>query len=233
MSLKEMGEYLKKLREQKGLSTREVYELAKVSNSYLSLVENGHRRASAVVLKKLAPVYGVDYLDLYVKAGYADLAEYEKNNNKSDNISDQLKNIGTIYMSNTDLVKIPLLGTVKAGYDYMAQENWTGYVDVEKDIVKDGQEYFALKVHGDSMSPTLIEDDIVIIKKQNDFDNGDIVVAIINGDEATIKKGKKSETSVTLQPLNTAYDPLVFTYDEMKTIPVTIVGIVKQLKREF
>lgn len=79
MSLKEMGAYLKKLREEKGLSTREVYELAKVSNSYLSLVENGHRRASAVVLKKLAPVYNVDYLDLYVKAGYADLAEYEKN----------------------------------------------------------------------------------------------------------------------------------------------------------
>ena len=53
MSLEEMGSYLKKLRENKGLSTREVYELAKVSNSYLSLVENGHRRASAIVLKKL------------------------------------------------------------------------------------------------------------------------------------------------------------------------------------
>ena len=74
---------LKKLRENKGLSTREVYELAKVSNSYLSLVENGHRRASAVVLKKLASVYGVSYLDLYVKAGYADLAEYEKNKNSN------------------------------------------------------------------------------------------------------------------------------------------------------
>lgn len=81
MSLKEMGSYLKKLRENKGLSTREVYELAKVSNSYLSLVENGHRRASAIVLKKLAPVYGVNYLDLYIKAGYADLAEDEKKNN--------------------------------------------------------------------------------------------------------------------------------------------------------
>lgn len=83
MSLKELGTYLKKLREEKGLSTREVYELANVSNSYLSLVENGKRRPSAVVLKKLAPVYGVDYLDLYVKAGYADLAEYEKNNFKN------------------------------------------------------------------------------------------------------------------------------------------------------
>ena len=83
MSPKEMGSYLKRLRENKGLSTREVYELAKVSNSYLSLVENGHRRASAVVLKKLASVYGVSYLDLYVKAGYADLAEYEKNKNSN------------------------------------------------------------------------------------------------------------------------------------------------------
>lgn len=151
----------------------------------------------------------------------------------SDKISEQLKNIGAMYISNTNLVKIPILGTVKAGYDYMAQENWTGYVDAEKDIIKDGCEYFALKIIGDSMSPVLLEDDIVIIKKQDDFENGDIVVAIINGDEATIKKGKKSEAGILFQPLNNAYEPLIFTYDEMKSIPVTIVGIVKQLKREF
>ena len=221
MSLKEMGEYLKNLREQKQLSTREVYNLAKVSNSYLSLVENGHRRASAVVLKKLAPVYGVDYLDLYVKAGYADLAEYEKNNiSKTDEFGNPV-------------TSIPILGTVKAGYDYLAQENWIGTIDVETSLVGNGKDFIALKVHGDSMSPFLIEDDIVIIKKQNDFETGDIVVAIVNGDEATIKKGKKSDNSILLQPLNTNYEPLIFTYDEMKTIPVTIVGIVKQLKREF
>ena len=83
------------------------------------------------------------------------------------------------------------------------------------------------------MFPVLIEDDIVIIKKQDDFESGDLVVAIINGDEATIKKGKKSDSSILLQPLNTDYEPLIFTYNEIKTIPVTIVGIVKQLKREF
>lgn len=83
------------------------------------------------------------------------------------------------------------------------------------------------------MSPVFVENDIVIIKKQNDFENGDIVVAIVNGDEATIKKGKKSENSILLQPLNPNYEPLIFTYDEMKTIPVIIVGIVKQLKRDF
>ena len=83
------------------------------------------------------------------------------------------------------------------------------------------------------MYPVLIEDDIVIVKKQDDFETGDLVVAIVNGDEATIKKGKKSDNSILLQPLNTKYEPLIFTYDEMKTIPVTIVGIVKQLKRDF
>ena len=130
------------------------------------------------------------------------------------------------------VVSIPVLGIVKAGYDYLAQENWIGTVDVDKKLADSG-ELFALKVHGNSMFPTLIEDDIVIIKKQDDFENGDIVVAIINGDEATIKKGKKSDTSILLQPLNNDYEPLIFTYDEMKSIPVTIIGVVKQLKREF
>lgn len=129
--------------------------------------------------------------------------------------------------------EVPLLGTVKAGYDYLAQENWIGTIDVDASLVKDGSEYFALKVHGDSMSPVLVENDIVIVKKQDDFETGDIVVAIINGDEATIKKGKKTDNSILLQPLNNNYEPLIFTNDEMKTIPVKIIGIVKQLKRDF
>ncbi len=165
-------------------------------------------------------------------ANYFDIKKSDLVEDK-DKLYNQLKNIGTMYVSNTDMVKIPILGVVKAGYDYLAQENWIGSVDVEKNIVSDGSEYFALKVVGDSMSPVLVQDDIVVIKKQNDFENGDIVVAIVNGNEATIKKGKKTDSSITLQPLNPSYDPLVFTYDEVKTIPVTIVGIVKQLKREF
>lgn len=131
------------------------------------------------------------------------------------------------------VVSIPILGTVKAGYDYMAQENWQGMIDVDKDLVKDGSTYIALKVKGDSMFPVLIEDDILIIRKQEDFETGDLVVAIINGDESTIKKGKKTENSILLQPFNSNYEPLIFTYDEMKTIPVSIIGVVKQLKREF
>ena len=147
--------------------------------------------------------------------------------------SDLVENKEKLDKLGNPVTSIPILGTVKAGYDYLAQENWIGTIDVETSLVGNGKDFIALKVHGDSMSPVLIEDDIVIIKRQNDFETGDIVVAIINGDEATIKKGKKSDNSILLQPFNTNYEPLIFTYNEMKNIPVTIVGIVKQLKREF
>lgn len=221
LSKEDLGKYLKKLRNNKYLSLREVNHITDISYSHLNMIENGKRNVTPALLRVLADLYCVDYLDLYEKAGYIDLIEDEKKNKyKIDKLGNHV-------------TSIPILGTVKAGYDYLAQENWVGTIDVETSLVGNGDEYFALKVHGDSMSPVLIEDDIVIIKKQNDFENGDIVVAIINGNEATIKKGKKSDNSILLQPLNTNYEPLIFTYDEMKSIPVTIVGIVKQLKREF
>lgn len=131
------------------------------------------------------------------------------------------------------VVDIPLLGSVKAGYDYLAQENRIGTVKVETSLVEDGSDFFALKVKGDSMSPIFIEGDIVIVKKQNDCENNQIAIVIVNGDEGTIKKVRKTEQGIILKPLNPTYDPLIFTNQEIEEIPITIVGIVKQLKREF
>lgn len=204
-----MGERLKELRLEKGATQEEVGNVINVAKATImkyekGLVENLKRSS----IEKLAKYFNV-------APSYLMCMEDEK--------TDELGN---------PVVTIPILGVVKAGYDYLAQENWIGNVDVDKKLA-DGNELFALKVKGDSMFPVLVEDDIVIIKKQDDFETGDIVVAIINGDEATIKKGKKTNNGILLQPLNTDYDPLVFTYDEMKSIPVSIIGIVKQLKREF
>lgn len=206
----DMGERLKELRLKKGATQEEVGKVINVTKPTImkyekGLVENLKRSS----IEKLAKYFEVapSYLMCL-----------------DENKTDRLGN---------PVTSIPILGTVKAGYDYLAQENWIGTIDIETSLVGNGDEYFALKVHGDSMFPVLIENDIVIIKKQNDFENGDIVVAIINGDEATIKKGKKSDSSILLQPLNSAYEPLIFTKDEAKTIPVAIIGVVKQLKREF
>lgn len=145
-----------------------------------------------------------------------------------------LKKIGAIPLSqNPNIVKIPILGTVKAGYDYLAQENIIGNIDVETSLVGDGSEYFALRVKGDSMSPIFIEGDTVIIRKQNDCENNEIAIVIVNGDEGTIKKVRKTEQGIILQPLNPAYTPMIFTNEEINSLPIAIIGIVKQLKREF
>lgn len=153
--------------------------------------------------------------------------------NDTDTDKDLLKKIGAIPLSGENMVKIPILGTVKAGYDYLAEENIIGTIKVNMDLVKDGSEYFALKVKGDSMQPVLYEDDVVIIKRQNDCEDGQIAVVLINGDEATIKRVKKSSNGIWLQPFNNNYEPLVFTNDEIENIPVKIIGVVKQLQREF
>ena len=219
LSKEDLGKYLRQLRELKGLSLREVDRLSDISYTHLNMIENGKRNVTPALLRNLAQLYNVNYLDLYEKAGYIDLIEDEKN-------------IKTDILGNP-VVPIPLVGTVKAGYNYLAQENWIGTVDVETSLVGDGKDYFALKVKGDSMAPVFIEDDIVIIKKQNDCENNEFAVVIINGDEGTLKKIKKTDNGIILQPLNPAYGPVMYTKEEMETIPIIIVGVVKQLKREF
>lgn len=82
----ELGLYLKTIREQLGYSIYDVNKLCHISPSYLSLMENGKRSPSAIILKKLAPIYNLDYIELYEKAGYIDLAESEKISKRTNNI---------------------------------------------------------------------------------------------------------------------------------------------------
>jgi len=140
------------------------------------------------------------------------------------------------------VVSIPLLGTVKAGYDYLAQENWEGTVEIKEELAKTG-EFFALKIKGDSMFETLWENDIVAVKKQDFANDGDIAVIHINGDEATVKKIRILDNGIKLIPLNRRINPetqepyfedMFFSKEDIETKPVKIIGVVKQLvERNF
>ena len=220
-----IGEIIKQYRTKNNLSQRAFAARTSLSPSYINTLEK-------IYNPKTGKPYSVT-TDVAIELANAMFISIEDLLNMLDKNQEFITNTIKSDELGNPVKEVPLLGTVKAGYDYLAQENWIGTIDVDASLVKDGSEYFALKVHGDSMSPVLVENDIVIVKKQDDFETGDIVVAIINGDEATIKKGKKTDNSILLQPLNNNYEPLIFTNDEMKTIPVKIIGIVKQLKREF
>lgn len=112
----------------------------------------------------------------------------------------------------------PLLGTVKAGYNYLASENIIGYINIDKQL-SDPENYFALKVTGDSMQPILFEDDIVIVHSQNDVENGQIGIVIIDNEEATVKKIIKHKDKIELIAINQYYPPRTLTKkDKFKII---------------
>ena len=138
-------------------------------------------------------------------------------------------NAETISLSD-NITTIPIIGIVKAGYDYLANENWIGTLSVDSTEAKN-KELFALQVHGDSMAPAFMEGDIVILKKQNDCENNDIAVVIVNGDEGTLKKVKKTDVGIILQPINPAYPPIMYTNEEISDIPVIIAGVFYELRR--
>lgn len=209
LSNKELGQYLKNIRESLGYSTHDINKLCEISQSYISLMENGKRRPSPIILKKLASAYFLDYIDLYEKAGYIDLAENEK---LKDFVSDNKQ-------------AFPLLGTVKAGYNYLASENIIGYVSIDKQL-SDPENYFALKVIGDSMQPVLFEDDIVIVHKQNDIESGQVGIILIDGEEATIKKIVKHEDYIELIAFNSYYPIKKLTKD----IEFKIIGKVTEAR---
>ncbi|WP_278214760.1 LexA family protein [Candidatus Arthromitus sp. SFB-mouse] len=86
---------------------------------------------------------------------------------------------------------------------------------------------------GDSMSPTMDENDIVIVKKQNDISSGDIAIVCINGDEATCKKIIKHKDGISLVSLNSKYEPMYYDKNDIADKPIHIIGKVVELRRRF
>jgi len=123
-----------------------------------------------------------------------------------------------------NLKPIPLLGTVAAGVPILAQEDIEEYITFE--VRNDAYEYFALRVKGDSMiNAGIMDGDIVVVKRIQSVDDGDIVVALID-DEATVKRIFHMVKYVELRAENDNYPPIV-------TEIFSVLGKVVALRREF
>lgn len=194
---------LKLLREERGLFQKDIATLLNVSIPAVNQYESGKRDMSTETVVKLAEYFGVstDYLL-----------------GKSDNRN-----------SDVPISKIPVLGTVKAGYDWLAEENIVDYITLKENIPNVG-EYYALRITGDSMLPLLAEGDLVIVHDQADVESGQTAVVLINGEEATVKKVIKTKDGIELHAMNPYYPAKKFTFEDMQKIPVKIIGRVKEAK---
>lgn len=194
------------LRKEKGFSQAEIAKSLGITQQAYANYERGVREADYDTLAKLAKLFdtSIDFL----------LGHTADSSPSSS---------GTW---------IPVLGKVQAGVPVEAIQDIIDYEDISN-ISKDPSEYFALQVKGQSMEPKFSEGDVVIVKKQDIAEDGDIVIAMVNGDEATIKKLKKRADGIVLLPLNQQFDMMYYTADDIEKLPVRILGKVVELRAKF
>lgn len=142
----------------------------------------------------------------------------------------QLEDNSLTPISNIKSVTIKVLGRVAAGIPLEAVEDIIDTEEISEEMARTG-EYFGLQIHGDSMEPRIYDGDVVIVRKQDDAESGDIVIAMVNGDDATCKRLIKYAHGISLVALNSAkYEPMMFSPDEIEQKPVRIIGKVVELR---
>ncbi len=126
-----------------------------------------------------------------------------------------------------EMVSVPLVGTVAAGVPILAEENLEDVYELPKSLVHNSEDVFMLRVHGDSMiNIGIYEDDLVIVRQQSDANNGDIVVALVNEESATVKRYFLEPDCVKLQPENDDMDPF---YEKNVRILGKVIGVYRQM----
>lgn len=129
-------------------------------------------------------------------------------------------------------IKINVLGSVAAGIPISAIQDIIDEEEISEELAATG-DFFGLIIKGDSMSPMITNGDTVIVRSQPDAENGDIAIVLVNGDEATCKKIKKTPEGVMLIPLNSEYEPIFYTNKQIEQLPVRIIGKVVEQRRKF
>lgn len=122
--------------------------------------------------------------------------------------------------------RIPVLGRVAAGMPIDAIENVIDYEEVGYDT----DDYFALQIHGNSMEPRMYEGDVVIVRRQEDAENGEIVIITVNGDDATCKRLMKYPGGIALVSLNPVYQPMMFSKEDAEQKPIRVLGKVVEIR---
>ncbi|MBQ8845064.1 MAG: helix-turn-helix domain-containing protein [Clostridia bacterium] len=196
---------LKQLRTQKGITQEKLAKCIGISRSTIAMYETGGSEPDLQTLTKIAEFF----------------------NTTTDNL------LGKITPTNK-AKKIPVLGTIPAGIPIEAIEEILDYEEISEEMALRG-EYFALKVKGDSMLPTIKNGDVVIVRQQDDAESGKICVVMINGYDATLKEIKKDPNGIWILPHNSnnEFKPTFYTNQEILDTPVRIIGVAVEIRRSL
>ena len=211
---KYIGNKIREFRLKKNITQEELAEFLNTTSQTISRYEIGDRKTNQDILFKLAEYFNVSINDFFPPLSF-------------DNAS--------VVDINSNIVKIPVYGSIKAGIPIESQSDIIDYVDIPKEWTKGGKEFYGLKISGDSMFPKYQENDIVIFEHNEDLNqfNGKDCAIMINGTESTFKKLLINDQGIVLQPYNVVYDIMMFSNEEVEKLPIKVVGIARERRTKI
>ena len=209
-----VADNLKNERKKSGLSQKEFADKLGMNARTYASYERGERDISTAVLLSICKALDISS-DILL----------------GTNSQAQEPHIKKIPYSEADCSRVPLIGRVAAGYSCLAEENISEYILTDSDILKDGYDYFWLKVKGDSMEPTLLEGDLVLVRAQNVLETPCLAVVTVDQEDGLVKYVDIDTHKITLNSVNPYYPPRIFADKEMNR--VSVVGQVVESKRRY
>ena len=228
-----IGDRIKLERERKGWTQDELaLRCGYKHRSAISKIESSGDEVSSKKVRLMANVLGttVSYL-----MGWEDEARFIRSSleEKAKAMPDASFLQDSVHYTAEDPTQIPLYSYVSAGRGMLANDsNIEGRITLSPELAGKG-EFFALRVRGCSMEPHIFDQDIVIVRKQETANDGDTVVAIVNGDNGFVKKLMIEPNGIVLASTNSDYRPMFFSKEQIEELPVHIAGVVVELRRSF
>ena len=201
-----IGQKIKQLRKAHKLTQEELAKILDVKPTAVSAWELGRNKPLMDKLDMMAHYFGVPISYFF-----------EENQIKRSK-------------NHIHFVKLPIVGTISCGNGVIAYEDIEGYEDVPSSWLNGG-EYFFLRAKGDSMiNARIMDGDLLLIRRQDDVENGDIAAVLIDG-EAVLKRVYKTDDTIILQSENPMYKPIILNKNDMKD--VRIIGKLKKVVLNF
>jgi len=206
-----MENRLKALRIKEGLTQGKLAKIFNIKQNSLSNYELGNRQIPDELKVKIGKHFNVsiDYL----------LGHIESN--------------ASLVGLNDNTIEIPVYGKIPAGTPFEMIEDIVEKIKIPASWVKNGVQYFGLKIDGNSMLPEFRNGDTIILRQQPNCESGQYCAVSINSTDAVFKKVIKKPNGILLQPLNTEYEPVFYTKKEIEELPVTILGVLVENRRSY
>lgn len=222
---------IKELRKQKGITQEELGRILDVGKATISNYESEKRQLTADVLQKLSEYFGTS-TDEILGLSEAKPEPIGKPIDSADFPPQTLVHPPLPNLEN-ETTAIPILGSVRAGYDYIAEQELLGYLNVEESFADMHPDAFALYVKGDSMSPEIRHNDIAVCLPDQEIRDNDVAVICVNGDEGTVKRVRFDSDGLTLVPANPRYKPQRYSSKDVQQLPVLLQAKVVEVRHRY